>query len=67
MFPVGYIDPSGSGEQTHLGTRCRGHGTSPKSWGQESTKLKIWGRKKSNRVFEKCAWIPTTANAIPVT
>jgi hypothetical protein len=28
-------------------------------------KLKIWGMKNRRRVFEKWAWIPTTANAMP--
>lgn len=51
----------------YLGTLCRGQGTSPNSCGQESRKLKICGMKNSSKVFEKCAWIPTTANAIPVT
>lgn len=51
----------------YLGTRWRGQGTKPNSWGHESTKLKICGRKKSRSVFEKCACIPTTAKAMPVT
>ena len=51
--------------RTYLGTRCLGHGTRPNSCGQESRKLKICGMKNSKSVFEKCACIPTTANAIP--
>lgn len=37
----------------YLGTLCRGHGTSPNNCGQDKRKLKIWGIKKSNSVFEK--------------
>ena len=51
---------------TNLGTLCRGHGMSPKSCGHDRMKLNICGRKNNRRVFEKWAWIPTTAKAIPV-
>ena len=49
----------------YLGIRWRGQGTNPKSWGQLNRKLKIWGKKKSNKVLLKWPKIPTTAKAIP--
>lgn len=54
-----------AGTGTHLGTRWRGQGTSPKSCGQLKMKLTIWGMKKSKSVLLKWPRMPTTAKAIP--
>ena len=56
----------GSAAGAHRGSRCLGQGTSPKSCGQLSKKLKICGMKKSRSVLEKWPWTPTTAKAIPL-
>jgi hypothetical protein len=50
---------------THTGRRCRGQGTSLKSWGVEYRKLRIWGMKKRRRVLEKWPRMPTTAKVMP--
>ena len=52
LAPRGVMEPSRSSGPTHLGTRCRGQGTSPNSCGHDRTKLKIWGRKKRSNVLE---------------